>query len=117
MNISKETEQKIARLQLLEQNLQNFLMQKQSLQTQLNEVSGAVEELKKSKGNVYKIVGNIMVLSEKNNLEKDLNSKKELIELRIKNLEKQEEKIREEATELQNEVLSKFKDEKQHEHE
>ena len=116
MNISKETEQKIAKLQLLEQNLQNFLMQKQSLQTQLNEVAGAIEELNKSKGNVYKIVGNIMVASEKSSLEKDLNSKKELIELRIKNLEKQEEKIKEEATELQNEVLSKFKDEKQHQH-
>ncbi len=114
MNISKETEEKIARLQLLEQNLQNFLMQKQSLQTQLNEINGAMEELNKSKGNVYKIVGNIMVVSEKNTLENDLNSKKELIEIRIKNLERQEEKIREEAVGLQNDVLSKIKDEKRH---
>ena len=107
MNISKETEEKITQLQMLEQNLQSFLMQKQNFQTQLSEIKNALEELEKSKVS-YKIVGNVMVLSEKDELKKDLESKKEIIELRIKTLEKQEEKIKEKATKMQEEVMSEM---------
>lgn len=102
----QDTEKKIAQLQSLEQNLQNFLLQKQSFQSQLIEVENAVEELNKADGNVYKIVGSIMVSSNKDDLKKDLGDKKELLAIRIKNVEKQEEKIKEKASKLQHEVLS-----------
>jgi len=113
MKQDKDTEQKIGKLQLLEQNMQTFTLQRQNLQVQLSEITNASKELKESKGNVYKIVGNIMVLADKDNIEKDLESKKDFIELRIKNLEKQENKIREEASELQKEILKKIKNEKE----
>ncbi|MEW6063362.1 MAG: prefoldin subunit [Nanoarchaeota archaeon] len=113
MKQDKDTEQKINKLQLLEQNMQTFILQRQSLQAQLSEITNASKELRDTKGNVYKIVGNIMVLANKANLEKDLESKRELIELRIKNLEKQENKIREEATELQKDILKRMKNDKE----
>ena len=47
MNIPKKTEEKIAQLQLTEQNLQNFLMQKQTFQSQLFEVDNELIELEK----------------------------------------------------------------------
>ena len=109
MKIPKETEQKIAQLQLLEQNLQNFLIQKQAFQTKLIELENALKELEKTKNTVYKIVGTIMVASKKEDLKKDLKSQKEIIELRIKNLEKQEEKIKEKAKETQTEVMKEIK--------
>jgi len=109
MKIPKETEQKIAQLQLLEQNLQNFLVQKQAFQTKLIEIENALKELEKTKDTPYKIVGTIMVASKKEDLKKDLNSQKEIIELRIKNLEKQEEKIKEKAKETQSEVIKEIK--------
>jgi len=109
MNVSKETEQKIQQLQLIEQSMQQFLMQKQSFQTQLMETESALKELRNSE-KAYKIVGNIMVSSKKADLEKDLKSKKETLELRIRMLEKQEEKIREKADKIQKEVLEKIKE-------
>ena len=103
------TEDKIEQLSIIEQNLQVLSSQKQNLQAQLLEVENALEELFKSKDKVYKIVGSIMVLAEKTNLEKDLNSKKEIIDLRIKNFEKQENKIKEKMNQVQQEVLKDLK--------
>ena len=109
--MAEESENKIGQLQLLEQNLQNFLVQKQGFQGQLSEIDSALEELKGAK-NAYKIVGNIMVASEKEELEKDLKQKKEELELRIKTLEKQEQTIKDKATKLQSEVLGEMKEKK-----
>jgi len=76
----------------------------------LVEIDNALEELEKSKGNTYKIIGSIMVASEKESLKKDINSKKEILDLRIKSIEKQENQLREKASNLQSEVLQKIKD-------
>ena len=108
--MDKETQEGIQQLQLLEQNLQNFLMQKQQFQAQLIEIDSALEELKDNK-EAYKIIGNIMVKTSKEELEKDLKNKKEMIELRIKTLEKQEDKIQERSKKIQEDVLKKMKTE------
>lgn len=102
--INKEAEEKIAQLQLIEQNLQQFLMQKQQFQMQLQEVDSAIENLKDAK-KAYKIVANIMIDSNKDDLTKDLKQKKEMLEIRIGSLDKQESKIREKAEKIRNEVL------------
>lgn len=111
MKIPKEAEQKILQLQLLEQNIQALSMQRQTFQSQLFEIDNALEELKESKDKVYRVVGGIMILSNKQNIEKDLKSKKEVLELRIKNLESQEKKVKEKAEEIQKEVLKQLKNE------
>ena len=103
--ITKETEQKIAQLQLLEQNMQQLLAQRQQYQAQLLELDSALTELKDSK-EAYKIIGNIMIKNTKEDLDKDLKSKKELIELRIKSLEKQEKQFKDKASSLQAEVMN-----------
>ena len=88
----------------MEQQLQSFALQKQNFQAQLNELDSAIGEIDKT--NVaYKIVGNIMVLREKDELKKDLDEKKEMVSLRIKTVEKQETKMREKATEVQSTVM------------
>ena len=107
--MDKETEQKISQLQLIEQNMQNILMQKQQFQTQLIEIESALKELGKSE-NAYKIIGNIMVSTEKAELEKDLNEKKETLSLRIQTLEKQEKDIKEKAGSIQKEVMAQLKE-------
>lgn len=106
--MEKETEQKIGQLQLFEQSMQNLLMQKQQFQMQLAEIDSALKELEKT-SEAYKIVGNVMVSSKKEDLEKDLKNKKDVAELRIKSLEKQETQIKDKATKLQGEILEKMK--------
>ncbi len=104
--MKKEIEEKINQLQIIEQNLQEFFMQKQNFQNQLMEVNSALGELNKSKDDCYKLVGNVMFKEKKENLIKELKNKKDILDLRIKNIEKQEKKIKEQATELQKEVVS-----------
>ena len=108
MEILKETAQKIEELRILENNLHQFLMQKQTIQVELNEINNALEEVKKSSGDIYKVSSNIMLKSEKNSILKELEEKKKIFEIKINSIEKQE-KIFEEKTEaLRKEVNSEI---------
>lgn len=104
----KDLQEKIGKLQLFEQNLQQFSLQKQQFQTQLVELESALKELETTK-KAYKIVGNIMVSSDKTALEKELKDKKEMVEIRINSIEKQESQIREKANALKEDVLGNLK--------
>ena len=101
MNMNKETQQKIQEIQILDQNLQNILMQKQTFQLELNETVNAIEEVKNTEDTIYKILGQVMIKSEKEKVLKDLEEKKKLFELRLGALEKQEKLLGNKARELQ----------------
>jgi len=103
----KETEQTIAQLQLIEQSLQNLMSQKQQFQLKLVEIESALKEME-STTEIYKIVGPIMVLSKKEDILSELDSKKGVIELRIKNIDKQEIQIRDKSAKLRTMVMEKM---------
>jgi len=107
-SLPKETEDKIAELQMMEQNMQGFLLQKQSFQSQLVEVESALSEIGKAPS-TYRIIGNIMVAASKEDLKAELEQKKEMLTLRIKTLEKQEAKLKERASKTQGEVMEEMK--------
>ncbi len=106
--MDKKTEEKISELQVIEQSLQKFLSQKQSLQTQIVEIETALKEIPSSKES-YRIIGNIMVAVDKKKLQEDLESKKELIDIKLKSIEKQEQQMRIDADSLQKEIMDKIK--------
>jgi prefoldin beta subunit len=106
--LDQETTRKIQEMQLIEQNMQNMLLQKQQFQMELNETINADEEIKKTKSDVYKIVGQIMVKTNKKDMEEELNKKKEIIELRIKSIEKQEKFLSEQLSKNREEILKKI---------
>ena len=106
--ISPETTKKIQELQILEQSLQNILLQKQAFQMELNETSMALEEMKTAEKEIYKIVGQIMFKTSKDEVEKDLKSKKEILELRFKSLEKQENSLKDEVKNSRAEIMQKL---------
>ena len=108
MEIDQETEREIQELQILEQSLQSVLMQKQAFALELSEIENSVEELAKTKDDVYKIVGSIMIKANKDSLNKELKEKKELLTLRLKSFNTQEEKISKSADSLRQKVLSKI---------
>jgi prefoldin beta subunit len=107
--MDKETETQIKELQVLEQNLQSILMQKQAFQMELAETENALEELSKANDETFKIVGNIMIKYSKETLSKDLKQKKDLLSLRLKSLDTQESSVAERAESLREIVLSKIK--------
>tara|TARA_B100001971_G_C18106684_1_gene491895 strand:- start:264 stop:584 length:321 start_codon:yes stop_codon:yes gene_type:complete len=102
-------EEKIQELQFVEQNMQNVLMQKQQFQTELIEIDNALKELSKNPKETYKIIGNIMIATDRKELKSDLESKKDIIAIRIKNIEKQEINLKEKTNKLQKEVIPKLK--------
>lgn len=109
MDIDKDTEQQIQELQILEQSLQSILMQKQSFQLELSEIENSLEELAKTKDDVFKITGQIMIKASKENLLKELKEKKDLISVRLKSFDSQEEKLSGNAEIIREKVLSKIK--------
>ena len=104
MNIDEQTSKRIQELQILEQNLQNLMMQKQTFQIELNEVANALSDLKKSDEEVYKIVGGLMMRSNKSSLISDLEEKNKILELRMSSIEKQEKILDERAEKFKKEL-------------
>jgi len=109
MAMDKETQEKIQQLQMFEQNLQNILVQKQAFQFELSEAENALKEVEKTKDDIFKMTGQIMIKASKNEVEKDLKQKKDLLSLRVKALEKQESQFKEELEKLKEEVMKKIK--------
>ena len=107
--IDEETGRQIQELQLLEQNLQNFLLQKQAFVFEKNETENALDEIKKTDEDVYKIIGQVMLKAKKAAVEKELQHKKDIIELRVKAIERQEEQIKEQLIKKRDEVMKKLK--------
>ena len=102
------SDEKIQQLTMIEQTMQQYLQQKQQIQAQLMEFESALEELGKTE-KAYKIVGNIMVSTEKDVLKKDLEEKKNIFDVRLKALENQENKLKEKAKKLREEAMNEMK--------
>ena len=103
----KQDNNKIEEMQILEQNLQSMLYQKQAFQMELSETQASKKEIEEAKDDVFKIVGQLMIKAEKGKVLDDLSSKEKLLELRIKAIEKQENSISERLEVLKEEVLGK----------
>jgi len=101
----KNSENKIQEMQLIEHNLHNLLLQKQAFQMEFSETESALEEIKNSSDEVYKIIGQLMIKSEKSKLNDELENKKKIIDLRLKSLEKQEKIFAEKLEKLRRELI------------
>jgi prefoldin beta subunit len=93
----------VAQLQQIQQQLQLVVTQKAQVEAMLEETKQAIEELQKTgdEATVYKAVGSILVKEEKGKVLQELTERKESYEIRIKTLERQEERLRERFAELQ----------------
>ena len=101
--------EKIQEMQILEQNLQNLLLQKQAFQMELSETDSALKEIEKSGDEVFKIIGQLMIKTEKAKIKEELSNKKKILELRIKTMEKQEATFMKQLDILREDVVGKEK--------
>lgn len=95
----------VQEIQFLEQGLQNILYQKQAFQMELSEAQEALKELENSKDEVYKVIGQIMIKSEKSKIKAEIQNKIKIFELRMKNLEKQEVALTERIEKIRDDGL------------
>lgn len=103
------SEDKLQELQILEQSLNNTLLQKQMLQMELSESESALREIETSRDEVFKVVGQIMIKTDKEKVNTDISNKKKLIELRMKSLEKQETTLASKMEEVRDELMKSQK--------
>ena len=101
--------QKIQEIQFLEQNLQNLLLQKQAFQMELSETQSALKEIESSGDEVFKIIGQLMIKTDKAKMQKELENKDKLLSLRIKTIEKQETSLAEQLEKLREEIMKEMK--------
>jgi prefoldin beta subunit len=96
-------QEKIGRLQQLQNTMQQLVQQRQRLDLEINETDRALKNLEElsSDTKVYRSVGSILFEKSKDGVVKDLTERREFLEMRSKVLTKQESKTRERLSSLQ----------------
>jgi len=98
-----QIQERLLRLQQLQQTLQSVLAQKQQVEIELTEIDQALNELQKMTADavIYKAIGSLLVKAEKAKITADLNERKELLNTRATVLGKQEQRLRPQIKDLQ----------------
>lgn len=113
IDVPKEAEADVQKLQQYQQQFQILNMQKQNVESKVLELENSLKELDKvSKEGVFEIVGNIMIKREKEELKKKLQDDKQDLDLRLKALDKQVDRINEKMQKLQEKVMKMVKKDK-----
>ena len=99
-----DIEKQYAEFQNLQRQGQMVSMQKQQMQLQMEELTIASAELVKATGAVYKSAGPLLIETTKDAAEKEVKEQKEVLEVRVNALGKQEEKIRARLLELKKNI-------------
>ncbi len=98
-----QVQERLLRLQQLQQTLQSVLAQKQQVELELTEIGQASTEVEKLTDDavIYKSAGSLMVRAEKTKTTTELNERKDLLNTRVTILTKQEERLRSQLKDLQ----------------
>lgn len=98
-----QVQERLLRFQQLQQTLQSVLAQKQQVELELTEIEQALSELQKvtDEAIIYKAIGSLLVKTDKAKVTADLNERKELLNMRVTVLGKQEERLRSQMKDLQ----------------
>jgi prefoldin beta subunit len=96
-------QERLLRLQQLQQTLQTILAQKQQVEMEKTEVDQTLAELQKTTDDsvIYKAIGSLLVKAEKGKVTEDLNERKSLLDTRSTVMARQEERIRSQVKEAQ----------------
>jgi prefoldin beta subunit len=104
----KEVQQIIAQFQIMQQQLQGVLIQKENMRLQQLEIEQASKELEDTKQeNAYKITGAVMIAKPVKELKEELQETKEAVDVRLQSLKKAEDRLNAQLEELQ-EKLKEF---------
>lgn len=97
----------IQEIQFLEQNLQNLLFQKQAFQMEITETQSALKEIENSQDDAYKLIGQLMIRISKLKIKEELSNKEKILNLKIKNFEKQEKYFSEKIEQIRKQIINK----------
>jgi prefoldin beta subunit len=98
-----QVQERLLRLQQLQQTLQSIMSQKQQVEMEQSEIDQTITELTKTANEavIYKAVGSLLIKAEKPKITEELVERKELLTTRTTVLARQEERIRSQLKEVQ----------------
>jgi prefoldin beta subunit len=101
-----QVQERLLRMQQLQQTLQSVLSQKQQVEMELAEIGQASSEVEKLTEDavIYKSAGSLMIRAQKTNISSELGERKELLNTRVTILTKQEERLRGQLKDLQSKL-------------
>ena len=105
----EDKNKKIQEMQILEQSLQQILMQKQAFQMELSETQAALKELDNSGDEAYKVIGQLMLKTDKKKIKEELENKEKLLKTRTDSFDKQEEEFSKKLEKIRDDVLGNEK--------
>ncbi len=106
--IPPQLQHQIMQLQQLQQRLEMLVAQKSQMEIRMKEAEKALSELEKLDEDsvVYKNVGSILVKSQKDKVKEELIDKKDTLEMRLKTIQRQEERTRKQFEEARTKIQS-----------
>ncbi len=109
--IPPDLEPLLIKAQQLEAQLAQVAKQREVAEAELREIERTLATLEKlpDDATLYKSEGYVLVKVSKDDVKKDLEERKELLEVSVNSLRKQEEKIREELVKLRKEINMKLR--------
>lgn len=101
-----QIQNQLAQLQQLQQQAQAVISQKSQIESLIRETDAALKELEKSNDDavIYKSVGELLFKADKSKLVEELKERKDMMDLRLKTMSKQEERIQSRFTQLQDQL-------------
>ena len=109
--LSPQARHQLEQFQQAQQQAQALAAQRAQLQSFITEIEEALEELSKvgEETPVYKAVGRLLIKRGKGEMEKELREEKETLELRVKVLSRQEERVVERIQEIRQKLQEMLK--------
>ncbi len=109
--IPPDLEPLLIKAQQLEAQLAQVAKQREVAEAELREIERTLSTLEKlpDDATLYKSEGYVLVKVSKEDVKKDLEERKELLEVSVNSLRKQEERIREELMKLRKEINLKLR--------
>ena len=106
VQLPPELQNKLLQLQESQERLRALIIRRQQYELELREVQRALEELEKLSPEtpIYKSVGVLLFLADRDKTLSELQDKKETLELHIKTLERQENLARKQVEELRQKI-------------
>lgn len=113
-NLSQYIQNQIKQAQQVETQMEQLANQKYQLDVRIKELDKTIKELQSigEETPVYKTVGNILYkIEDKKKLMDELSEQKELSEIRIKTVEKQQKSLEDKYRELEASIQQKYEEE------
>jgi prefoldin beta subunit len=104
--LSPQVQERLVKMQRLQQTLQSILAQKQQVEVESSETEQALGELQKMTDDavIYKAMGTILVKTERTKMITELNERKDLLSTRVTVLGKQEERLRNQLKDIETQL-------------